>query len=129
VLEAWSEKVEAKQARLFGPDSVIFRGPTVFGWWDEGHFDDDFDIRDPETLIIQGVNASAAEYGEWAATWIQWQLSRELSLLEWASGGRRWVFEDTGWVLHQEGRVPRQRKRRKDNPTRRTVLRKVGHTS
>jgi hypothetical protein len=122
VVEAWPVGVETRQAHLFGPDTVSLRGPTVFGFWDEGSFDDDFDPRDPESLVVQGVDASAEQFGEWAADWVRRQLLRPLALLEWESGLRRWVFEDTGWILRQEGRSSRR------NPpsvegAKRTVLR------
>jgi hypothetical protein len=108
IVEAWRVGIEAKQAHLFGPDTVTLRGPTVFGYWDEGRFDDDFDPRDPETLVIQGVRGSAEQFGHWAGEWVGAQLRRPLALLEWESGLRRWVFEDTGWIARQEGRSSRR---------------------
>lgn len=92
--------------------------PTLRGEWANEYVFDALSATDFD-LVVNGVDASPAQYGHWAADWLRRQLSRPIMRQEWDEqphsilvrgdssvrrvSSRRWVFDDTNDTLDEDG--------------------------
>ncbi len=102
-------------------------GLALEGCWGSRYLLNDFDPADPDCLVVRGVPVEPEQLADWAAAWLEVQLSRPVSREEWSAGTNvtycRWVLEDSGKILAAHGTGGMRRYLRSKEPDRIKVLR------